>query len=81
MNKPPTIGAAIGFITSETMPLSYRMGARLGIATATLISLDRSFGTAPSMIAASTLSCVRQLLVAVAATRVVAHPIKRTMLF
>ena len=33
---PPTIGAAIGFITSEPMPLSHRIGARLSITTATV---------------------------------------------
>jgi len=38
---PPTIGAAIGFITSEPIPLSHRIGARLSITTATVISLGR----------------------------------------
>ena len=32
---PPTIGAAIGFITSEPMPVSHRMGARLAITAVT----------------------------------------------
>ena len=38
---PPTIGAAIGFITSEPIPDSHKIGARLSITTATVISLGR----------------------------------------
>ena len=44
---PPTMGAAIGFITSEPIPLSQRMGTRLARTAQTVISwtsadLDRS---------------------------------------
>ena len=39
--KPPTMGAAIGFMTSEPIPLSYRIGARLSMTTATVINFGR----------------------------------------
>ena len=35
---PPTIGAAIGFITSDPIPLDHKIGARLNITTATVTS-------------------------------------------
>ena len=38
---PPTIGAAIGFITSEPMPDSHKMGMRLARTAVTVISLGR----------------------------------------
>ena len=50
---PPRIGAAIGFITSEPMPDSHRIGARLRTTAVTVISLGRSRWTAPSMVAFS----------------------------
>src|SRR5712691_5708455 len=50
---PPTIGTAIGSITSLPIPLSRKIGARLSITTKTVISLGRSRWTAPSMVAAS----------------------------
>ena len=40
---PPTIGAAIGFITSEPMPLSQRIGIRL----ASTATDGHQFGTKP----------------------------------
>jgi len=39
---PPTIGAAIGFITSEPTPVSHRMGMRLASTTDTVISFGRN---------------------------------------
>ena len=39
---PPTIGAAIGFITSEPIPDSHRMGAKLASTAITVISFGRS---------------------------------------
>jgi hypothetical protein len=39
---PPTIGAAIGFMTSDPMPDSHKIGARLRITAVTVISLGRS---------------------------------------
>jgi len=50
---PPTIGATIGFVTSEPMPLSARIGARLASTAVTVISFGRSRCTAPSIAAAS----------------------------
>jgi hypothetical protein len=51
---PRTIGAAIGFFfTSRADPLSHRMGARLSITTATVISFGLRRCTAPSMLASS----------------------------
>ena len=49
---PPTIGAAIGFITSEPIPDSQRIGIRLARTAVTVISLGRKRWTAPSMVAA-----------------------------
>src|SRR6202035_108152 len=57
VTMPPTVGAAIGFITSLPIPDSQRMGTRLASTTHTVISLGRSRCTAPSMTAASTSSC------------------------
>ena len=48
---PPTMGAAMGFITSEPMPDSHRIGARLRITAVTVISLGRRRWTAPAMVA------------------------------
>jgi len=48
-----TIGAAIGFITSEPIPDSHRIGTRLASTAMTVMSLGRSRCTAPSMTAAS----------------------------
>jgi hypothetical protein len=45
---PPTIGAAIGFITSDPTPVSHRIGTRLARTAATVISLGRNRWTAPS---------------------------------
>src|ERR1700730_12555212 len=50
---PPTIGAAIGFITSEPMPVSHKIGARLAKTATTVISFGRRRCTAPSMAALS----------------------------
>ena len=50
---PPTIGAAMGFITSDPIRDSHKIGARLNITTATVISLGRRRCTAPSIAAAS----------------------------
>jgi hypothetical protein len=36
---PPTIGAAIGFMTSDPIPVSHHMGARLRITAVTVIKL------------------------------------------
>jgi hypothetical protein len=51
---PPTIGAAIGFMTSEPMPDSQRIGARLARTAHTVMSFGRKRWTAPSIAAAST---------------------------
>ena len=51
---PPTIGAAIGFMTSEPMPDSQRIGTRLARTAQTVMSFGRKRWTAPSMAAAST---------------------------
>ena len=48
---PPTIGAAIGFITSEPTPDSHRIGTRLARTANTVISFGRSRWTAPSIAA------------------------------
>src|SRR5438874_1874266 len=48
---PPTIGAAIGFITSEPIPLAQRIGIRLARTAQTVINFGRSRCTAPSMAA------------------------------
>ena len=50
---PPTIGAAMGFITSDPTPVSHRIGARLARTAATVISFGRKRWTAPSMAACS----------------------------
>ena len=47
----------MGFMTSEPMPVSQKMGTRLAITTLTVISLGRSRWTAPSITAASISSC------------------------
>lgn len=36
---PPTMGAAIGFMTSEPMPVSRKIGTRLASTTATVMEL------------------------------------------
>ena len=48
---PPTIGVAMGFITSEPMPVSHRMGTKLASTAVTVMSFGRSRSTAPSMAA------------------------------
>ena len=50
---PPTMGAAIGFMTSEPMPDSQRIGTRLASTAHTVISFGRKRWTAPSIAAAS----------------------------
>jgi len=50
---PPRIGAAIGFITSELIPLSHKTGARLSMTTAMVINLGLSRCAAPSIVATS----------------------------
>src|SRR5579862_1534440 len=59
MIMPPTIGAAIGFITSEPTPDSHKMGIRLARTAATVINFGRRRCTAPS-IAASLLRVRRR---------------------
>ncbi len=59
VTMPPTIGAAMGFITSEPIPVSQRMGRRLARTAVTVISFGRNLCTAPSMAAASMSSCLR----------------------
>jgi hypothetical protein len=39
---PPTIGAAIGFITSEPIPLSHKIGMRLARTAVTVMSFGRN---------------------------------------
>src|SRR6266436_3898999 len=58
---PPTIGAAIGFITSEPMPDSHRIGTRLARTAQTVMSFGRKRWTAPSMAASSTSAFVNVL--------------------
>src|SRR6202011_51098 len=53
---PPTIGAAIGFITSDPTPAAHSIGARLARTAATVISLGRRRWTAPSTAASSILA-------------------------
>jgi hypothetical protein len=50
---PPTIGAAIGFITSDPTPVSHKIGTSLARTAATVISLGRRRWTAPSIAACS----------------------------
>src|ERR1700730_7065507 len=50
---PPTIGAAIGFITSDPTPVSHKIGTRLVRTAATVISFVRKRWTAPSIAAFS----------------------------
>lgn len=38
----PTIGAAIGFITSEPMPLSHKMGMKLARTAVTVLNFGRN---------------------------------------
>jgi len=45
---PPTIGAAIGFITSEPIPVTHWIGIRLARTAETVISFGWSRCTAPS---------------------------------
>jgi len=52
---PPTMEAAMGFITSEPTPVSHRIGTRLANTAVTVISLGRSRRTAPSIAASSML--------------------------
>ena len=54
---PPTMGAAMGFITSELTPVSHRMLIRLARTTQTVMSFGRNRWTAPSITAASISSC------------------------
>ena len=44
---PPTMGAAMGFITSDPMPDSQRIGARLRMTAVTVMSFGRRRWTAP----------------------------------
>jgi hypothetical protein len=39
---PPTMGAAMGFMTSEPMPLAHRMGIKLAKTAGTVMGLGRS---------------------------------------
>src|SRR5580700_230185 len=55
---PPTIGAAMGFITSEPIPVSQRIGMRLARTAHTVINFGLSRWTAPSITAASMSSCL-----------------------
>src|SRR3954469_19902153 len=50
---PPTMGAAIGFMTSEPTPDSQRIGTRLASTAVTVISLGRSRCTTRGIIAIS----------------------------
>src|SRR6185437_12544422 len=61
---PPTIGAAIGFITSDPTPVSHRIGARLARTAITVISFGRRRCTAPSIVAASISEALRSWAVA-----------------
>ena len=67
---PPTIGAAIGFITSEPIPDSQRVGIRLARTAQTVMSFGRKRWTAPSTAAASTSPSVKGLLGASTASEV-----------
>ena len=51
---PPTMGAAIGFITSEPMPDSQKIGTRLARTAQIIINVGRKRWTAPSIAASST---------------------------
>ena len=46
---PPTIGAAMGFITSEPMTLSQRIGTKLASTAVTVMSFGRNRWTARPM--------------------------------
>jgi|SRR6266481_6441356 len=54
---PPTIGAAIGFMASEPMPLSHKIGIKLASTAVTVMSLGRKHCTAPAIAAVSMSSC------------------------
>ena len=45
---PPTIGAAIRFITLDPAPLPHRMGSRPAMIAVTVMSLGLTRSTAPS---------------------------------
>src|SRR5215467_14101933 len=47
---PPTMGAAIGFMTSEPIPVSHKIGIKLASTAVTVISFGRSRCTAPWMV-------------------------------
>ena len=51
---PPTIGAAIRFITSAPVPCDQRMGTRPAMMAVTVIIFGRTRSTAPDSTAAST---------------------------
>ncbi len=53
---PPTIGAAMRLITSEPVPVPARIGSRPANTTATVMAFGRTRSTAPSRIAASSVS-------------------------
>src|SRR5438552_3177169 len=46
---PPTMGAAIGFITSDPMPVLHRIGTRPAITTLTVMSFGLSRSTDPAI--------------------------------
>ena len=48
---PPTIGAAIRFITLAPVPCDQRIGSRPAMIAVTVISFGRTRSTAPSMTA------------------------------
>src|SRR6516164_1839559 len=56
-NHAPTRDAAIGFITSEPIPVSHRMGTRLARTTLTVMTFGRNLWTASSIMASSMSSC------------------------
>ena len=51
VNIPPTIGTAIGFMTSDPTPELHWMGSRLATVAATVMSFDRNRSTAPATVA------------------------------
>jgi len=56
VTMPPTIGAAIRLMTSEPVPVPHMMGSKPAITTATVMAFGRTRRTAPSRMAASSVS-------------------------
>ena len=57
--QPPTTGAASGFITSAPVRVLQKIGSRLAMVVATVMTFGRNRSRAPSLIASSRWARVR----------------------